>query len=74
MQIQYLEEPVSDYLQAAVSTVLLIHDQVLFHIWFASHFQTMILIDTKKGMQLELSILNVIVLQYSSSFELGQQF
>ncbi|XXG66746.1 hypothetical protein AAC387_Pa06g0259 [Persea americana] len=27
VQIQYLEEPVSDYLQAAVSTVLLIHEQ-----------------------------------------------
>ncbi|XP_042502452.1 probable pre-mRNA-splicing factor ATP-dependent RNA helicase DEAH9 isoform X2 [Macadamia integrifolia] len=27
VQVHYLEEPVSDYLQAAVSTVLLIHDQ-----------------------------------------------
>lgn len=28
VQIHYLEEPVSDYLQAVVSTVLSIHDQV----------------------------------------------
>lgn len=28
VQIHYVEEPVSDYVQAAVSTVLSIHDKV----------------------------------------------
>ena len=28
VQIHYVEEPVPDYIQAAVSTILLIHDQV----------------------------------------------
>lgn len=30
MEIHYVEEPVSDYVQAAVSTVQLIHDKVPF--------------------------------------------
>lgn len=29
MEVQYLEEPTSDYLRAAVNTVLSIHDEVL---------------------------------------------
>lgn len=29
VQIHYVEEPVADYVRAAVSTVLSIHDQVL---------------------------------------------
>lgn len=30
VEIHYVEEPVSDYLQAAVNTVLLIHEKVVY--------------------------------------------
>lgn len=32
MEIHYVEEPVSDYLQAAVNTVLIIHEKVSFFV------------------------------------------
>ena len=34
MEIHYVEEPVSDYLQAAVNTVLLIHEKVVYFLLF----------------------------------------
>lgn len=34
VQTHYLEEPASDYLRTAVSTILAIHDQVLCSLWF----------------------------------------
>jgi len=34
VEIHYVEEPVSDYLQAAVNTVLLIHEKVVYFLLF----------------------------------------
>ena len=33
VETHYLEEPVSDYLQAAVNTVLIIHEKVSCFVW-----------------------------------------
>jgi len=34
VEIHYVEEPVSDYLQAVVNTVLLIHEKVVYFLLF----------------------------------------
>ncbi|PIA30573.1 hypothetical protein AQUCO_05500107v1 [Aquilegia coerulea] len=78
VQIHYLEEPASDYLQAAVSTVLLIHDQepigdILVFLTGQDDIDSAVQLLTEEAQNLKKNSSGLVVLPLYSGLSRGDQ-